>query len=128
MKHEIKFRAWLPEDKIMRKVDKIHLSGRAIETVDHHWDYMALVELMQYAGMHDKNGTDIYDGDIVRSEPTTPGDSDAMIGVVTFLEGSWIINDPRERIAEPLFNETKSMTVIGNVYENPELMEGARNE
>lgn len=73
--------------------------------------------LMQYTGLKDKNGRGIYEGDIVATDL-----SYAPRGQVMYHDerGAWILHDPAH------YNETLYMvppvTVIGNIYENPELL------
>src|SRR5699024_3979384 len=72
--------------------------------------------LMQYAGLKDNNGTEIYEGDII-------WDAHAEIhGKVTFDEGTFCV-EWDTHIEH--FNEVVSdyyAEVIGNIYENPELL------
>ena len=69
--------------------------------------------IMQYTGLKDKNGVEIYEGDIVKSL----GVSDYCFGVrpVEYIGSSFTIKGYGlcERLVE----------VIGNIYENPELLE-----
>jgi hypothetical protein len=70
--------------------------------------------LMQFTGLVDKNGTDIYEGDLVRKDTYNIGyclpiiwrDCMFQIGI----DG-----------ISPIYNETQ-FEVIGNIYENPELL------
>lgn len=71
MSREIKFRAWLKDDKRMVEVRSIdfHEEGNII-TVNYN-DIFGFelneneIELMQYTGLKDKNGKEIYEGDVV---------------------------------------------------------------
>jgi uncharacterized phage protein (TIGR01671 family) len=129
----IKFRAWDTMRKMMVNVDDMEFydgelnwvstSGMADPNEYQNDGAPSQLIPMQFTGINDDSGLGIYEGDIVRSEPTTPGDSDTMIGVVTFLEGSWVINNPHKRIAESLFSETKGRRIFGNIFQNAELLE-----
>ncbi len=70
--------------------------------------------LMQYTGLKDKNGREIYEGDIVKDE------SDGMITVI-----KW--NNECAGFVNVLYvKDSKDIEVIGNIYENPELLERRR--
>lgn len=80
--------------------------------------------LMQSTGLKDKNGKEIFEGDIVRqvrTQPTT--ENETITGVVTMIEGAWLIMNDNEQLASYLWSETDGNEIIGNIYENPELLE-----
>ncbi|MES5863690.1 YopX family protein, partial [Lacticaseibacillus paracasei] len=81
-------------------------------------------EIMQHTGLHDKNGRKIYEGDIVRTGDDNVGDPAPMIGKVIMQDGSWLIENEEKQEAIDLFSEITSREVIGNIFENPELLEG----
>lgn len=105
---EIKFRVWSEKLKEMLLVDKLDLTGDegAIvfdENADEH--YFTNSPTMQYTGLKDKNGSVIYEGDIVRSKE---------FGI---KEVYWDNDFSCWRIGRGCEQE-----VIGNIYENPELL------
>lgn len=82
------------------------------------------VILMQSTGLKDKNGKEIFEGDVVRqvrTQPTT--ENEIIIGVVTMIEGAWLIMNDCEQLASKLWSETNENEIIGNTYENPDLLE-----
>lgn len=82
------------------------------------------LNLMQSIGLFDKDGQEIFEGDIVRQVRTQPTTGNEIItGVVTMLEGAWLIMNDNEQLASYLWSETDENEIIGNIYENPELLE-----
>lgn len=78
----------------------------------------------EYTGLHDKNGREIYEGDIVRTGKDNIGDPEPMIGQVIMREGSWLIENEKKQEAIELFSEITSREVIGNIFEDKQLLEG----
>jgi uncharacterized phage protein (TIGR01671 family) len=128
MNRIIKFRAWDKEENVMGEVITMDLmdAGSIRYFLDNSNDiydqYKEKCELMQFTGLLDKNGKEIYEGDIIRE--------DEFIGDVRFLHGSFLIwygNVPNDWCHEyiPCYVETdqlKDGEVIGNIYSNPELL------
>ena len=77
--------------------------------------------VMQYTGIKDENGTEIYEGDVCKRMVWAFGEIRTFTGQVKMFEGRWWIDT--EGAAVPLWEETiRTIAVIGNVYENPELL------
>lgn len=81
--------------------------------------------LCQFTGLQDKNGVDIYEGDIL--EVHNWGLRDGVIGISTIVWDNdncgWRLSDCQ--IAEDFYDERRAIIksiVIGNIYENPELL------
>ena len=114
---EIKFRVWDNDLEIMSYSDTdifITFSDDGIyvgyEIDDEIDDY----ELMQYVGIKDKNGKEIYEGDIVKFSEYK------VINDIVLPEKIATINDIRTSCDTLM--PSQYMEVIGNIYENPELL------
>jgi len=118
---EIKFRAW--SDKNMHVVKTIHFSQTDGEIDGVGLAYrgayfpIGMVNLMQFTGLKDKNGKEIYEGDIVRQREFIPNDH-TITAEIVFSEGCFILNGWEQFICP------NQCEVIGNIYENPELLKG----
>lgn len=107
----IKFRAWDEGQKYMA-----YQGAPDIETLQSFMFHFGDKELMQYTGLNDKNGKEIYEGDIFRDDAWT-----VIRAVIEFEQGTfgwW--SDGGEEFIE--LRECKNIEVVGNIYENPELL------
>lgn len=81
--------------------------------------YPDSVAVMQFTGLKDKNGKEIYESDILKDNE--------LIGKVVFASPSFIVETSTQiyALAKGLVMQTdlKYSEVIGNVYENPELLQ-----
>ena len=122
---EIKFRAWHKEEKIIGEVLGIDILHKEIffsnEDVDcyEHTDFKD-IELMQYTGLKDKNNKEIYEGDIVKLR------SNHGIGVIKYYDewGAFVVEyiKPRPLAVLGMNYYKEDIEVLGNIYENPELI------
>lgn len=84
------------------------------------------VVLMQYTGLKDRNGREIYEGDIVQSNNSVWGSSSIRgndiqhISRVIFKDGEYLCE--WETYVNNLCNELDNIEVIGNIYENKDLL------
>ncbi|HEN2286770.1 TPA: YopX family protein [Streptococcus agalactiae] len=77
--------------------------------------------LMQSTGMFDKNGVEIFDGDIVLTTRLIDYTYKNFKGVVKMLEGRWLIDTGKDAVG--LWTEVDENEAIGNIYQNSELLE-----
>ncbi|MED1779490.1 YopX family protein [Bacillus subtilis] len=69
----------------------------------------------------------VYEGDVIEQEETELGSpyEGVLIGSVNMLEGQWCIVNEKKKEARPVFSETAKNKILGDVFQNPELLEGA---
>lgn len=121
-----KFRAWDKDHKYMEYTDKnlvVCFSDGGTDVVDHttfshSCTSMQNYELMQSTGLKDINGTEIYEGDIIKN-------SYDEIYTVKWFDAAFYLEEKYNGgfdYHELHLEDNKK--VIGNIYENPELLEG----
>lgn len=122
---EIKFRAWEKNLKTMIPVDSIDFKAELIN-IELAWRMFEEIELMQYTGLKDKNGVEIYEGDILSQHPGGIhfDEEDYQLVIVKKTEYGWsphvdVIGHKAHDYKGNLFE----YIVVGNIYENPELFE-----
>ena len=132
---EIKFRAFLKNKKVVGKVnaidfslEKVRVSYYNVETeniITGTYD-LSDVELMQYIGLKDKKRREVDEGDIVLVTYKNGECGKFRIG---FMNGAFVAIDIKNNISHFNFDDYRieemieSIEVIGNIYENPELLE-----
>jgi uncharacterized phage protein (TIGR01671 family) len=125
---DIKFRAWNGIE--LRQVDQITISQKTWSCESGYGvsiPYMPHIILMQYTGLKDKDGKEIYEGDILQDTLTN------MIYVVKFgfckkyAFNGWYVEIEHHQYQTTIngdydTNTNSKIEVIGNIYENPELI------
>ena len=124
MSREIKFRAWDRATNSFADDWKLYLNGGV--SICDTWA-TAAVDLMQYTGLKDKDGVEIYCGDIVKVVATENdlnqrGATDGLI-VQEFM-GNMCFCFLNGETGTPIYPAfiSHEKTVIGNIYENPEML------
>lgn len=136
MNREIKFRAWDKKEKKMHYDAQntydfmINNGGCFEESFKDVLEYDNYV-VMQYTNCYDINGKEIYEGDIIRLEGVDDreiGSTWEHIGKIVYKRGAFFVcyfdyyaDGDEELICDA---QVEFGTVIGNVYENKELLEG----
>ena len=127
---EIKFRAWHKKLGMITPA-ALRTNGGTVTAIDNdgfgkHYGLDAGVALMQYTGLKDRNGVEIYEGDILASDPLYDG-----FQTFSTIEMGWSSVDGNEYgwhwrngpPVRPVDMVDERYSVIGNIYENPELLE-----
>ena len=121
---EIKFKAWIMPYEMMVEVQRINFDTRTIEVKIGEGDLYEFdfeeIKLIQYTGLKDKNGVEIYEGDIVQCSQK----GQKMKGIVTFNKGMWSWQYGKERNDSYLYEVVKRWkgVIVGNIWEDGELI------
>nr|DAN42585.1 MAG TPA: YopX protein [Caudoviricetes sp.] len=130
-----KFRAWHNELGRMMLVKTMFFFANELEELelndsimnDNIPVYPDEIKLMQSTGLHDKNGKEIFEGDILGIET-----DEGVLNVNIFWDSKHALfmfeskkYNEEELLAELVEGNTYPFEIIGNIYENPELLEVA---
>ncbi|MBK3312535.1 MULTISPECIES: YopX family protein [Bacillales] len=118
---EIKYRIYGKENRIMYSWEEILNFDSLKDTLKNGGkENQYYSPLLRYTGLKDKNGKEVYEGDILKEKD--------IITEVVFHDYQWkekLISSPRNHLKNYFpFRDTLPFTaeVLGNIYENPELL------
>ena len=128
---EIKFRVWVKDRKEIFEIVLINYASKKVtyilERIGHPLNIrdgkfndveFNEIELMQYTGLKDEYGDEIYEGDIV-----TLHNSRYKV-IFNMEQARFVLRDDKFEMEIPFTNNNNErMEIIGNIYENPELIE-----
>jgi hypothetical protein len=120
-----KFRAW---DRLRKEMNYKVMVGNC-DTDDENWtcpiiwieeekDWLHFDDyecIMQSTGLKDKNGKEIFEGDVVKCN--------GLLGTIESFKAMWICSFMKYNNYQKVGFFAQEIEVVGNIYENPELLE-----
>ena len=139
MDRTIKFRAWDKDNEkmifndLLLPIEGDHMVFKSWPENEHSGDFGGQYELMQYTGLKDKNGKEIYEKDIVKIKLIKGHE---FVAEMVWYHLGWKARSIEGRGGQgnwnyKYFENPKDIEVIGNIYENKDLLSsnnGSRNE
>ena len=128
MTREIKFRAWDYNAKVMREVWEISYKAwdgdgdlnKIVVLGDDGTESLAWGELLQFTGLSDVNGKEIYEGDIVKD---WMGDVGQVIWFNEYVSFAIDVDGSHSKLHSPSpHNQAYKPEILGNIFENSELV------
>ena len=104
----------------MYQPDEVMVGGGNIWIIDEDsvagdWIVNNDLHLMQSTGLKDKNGTEIFEGDVVKCN--------GLLGTIESFKAMWICSFMKYNNYQKVGFFAQEIEVVGNIYENPELLE-----
>lgn len=134
MNREIKFRVWNKSTHkwVHGPNEEVHLFGECI-LLGGFMGGIKLMELndciaLQYTGLKDKNGKEIYEGDIILCPDLNPPEYTNTLSIVEYHGSCWSYKDIHTNKVASIYDfigmhdTDNDGHVIGNIFENPELI------
>ena len=117
-----KFRAWHKTWEELGEVKRIRFDDEGdVRTVLFRGKILGTdipideIELMQSTGLKDKNGQEIFEGDVVKCN--------GLLGTIESFKAMWICSFVKYNNYQKVGFFAQEIEVVGNIYENPELLE-----
>ena len=145
---EIKFKAWDKLNKEMFNVEIMDFQERKVYKDTVSYRKFNDIELMQYTELKDKNEKEIYEGDVVKLVHTgieisadRLEDLKRFVGIIKYENGIFKIVRTEKSLIESkyfemeqkkvseifIYSKLYDLEVVGNIYENPELLKENNN-
>ena len=135
----VRYRAWISEaDTMTNDLKGIDFENETVVLKKYYWEDGFPVEeevfeveignaiLMQSTGLKDKNGKEIFEGDVVQFEDCYEVSDSLYIntGIIEWCQGGFHVTNRDSVLMEDLLDgDSLDVTIIGNIYETPELLE-----
>lgn len=131
---EIKFRAWDRRERKMSRdfdlrssiaVNQLYATLQGVPEAFKKPVKLENLDWMEFTGLKDKNKREIYEGDIVRGDVTQEyddGQTHFENVQIVWHEGAWLAQGIGTSESWPAYDFGYLDNIIGNVYENPELL------
>lgn len=130
-----KYRMWNEIISRLHSVDGLYFDREVVQYKDEvgvsRFIKFKNTILMQSTGLYDENGKEIFEGDIVQFEDYYIESDLPYInrGIVEWSQGQFTITNRASVEMEDLLDgEFLDLTIIGNIYENPELLQEQNKE
>ncbi|EGO2631659.1 hypothetical protein IET32_001516 [Enterococcus faecalis] len=128
-----KFRAYVKEVNKTYEITEIDFGDEQLKTELGDWWSFDEVEIMQSTGVKDKNGVEIFEGDVVKVTDVESGKYSYISAVKNYSNEGYPALDieypptyyyESNVLSAIMCNGFETIEVIGNVWDNPELLEG----
>lgn len=125
MNREILFRGKRKQDGLWVHGDLVRLKDGDIQVpCIYCFGEVYPASIGQFTGVYDKNGDEIYEGDILEFDGAEIPEEERAVVIYIASEGCFKLKNPRYHYMDDLNRLTASMEIIvGNTYDNPELLE-----
>ena len=118
---EFKFKAWDNRQKEIHYWESLKCNSISVAYLFNNTD----LKLLQYIGRKDNNNVEIYEGDICKIKYSKDSQKNSLceesVGLVEYFDSSFWLNSKKDKFSV-IIDISEELEVIGNIYENPELL------